>query len=78
LLHLASVLRDDRRKRTDARKHLIQCGFIGILDVADYRPFLVEKRCHLAILSAAWERKAPVLSRQATARLQLTRNAFQT
>jgi hypothetical protein len=30
--------------------HLIPCGLIGILDVADCRPFLVEKRCHLAIL----------------------------
>ena len=50
LLHAASVLRDDRRKRTDARKHLIQRGLIGILDLADYRPLLVEKRCHLAIL----------------------------
>jgi hypothetical protein len=41
---------DDRRERGDARKHLIRCGFTGILDVADYQPFLVEKRCHVAIL----------------------------
>ena len=39
----ARSLRDDRRKRTNARKHLIQSGLIEILDVADYRPFLVEK-----------------------------------
>jgi hypothetical protein len=39
----ARSLRDDRRKRSDARKHLIQSGVIEILDVADYRPFLVEK-----------------------------------
>jgi hypothetical protein len=59
LLHVARALRDDRRKRTDARKHLIQSGFIEILDVADYRPFLVEKRYHLAILLHVGSGKRP-------------------
>jgi hypothetical protein len=41
--------------------HLIQCGLIGILDIADYRPF-----CREALSSgdapAGWERKAQVWS----------------
>ena len=61
-----------------SRKHLIQCGLVEILEVADFRPFRVEKRCHLAILLQVGNGKAPVLSPQVTAIYQITGNAFQT
>ena len=58
LLNVGSEPRDHRRERGDARKHLIQCGLVGALDVAGRRPLLVEKRCHQAILWVGSEKAA--------------------
>ena len=52
LFDIGSEPRDHRRERGDARKHLIQCGLVGSLDLGDRRPLLVEKRCHRGILHA--------------------------